>query len=184
MSEDRRALILDAAIKLLEREGAAALKQTRVAQEAGVEQGHLTYYFPKKADLVLAVFARAGERTREDIARMVARSSTHSPKRRFFEVAAALAKDRKRTRLLLALIVESQGDPDVARPIAENIRMQRQAIGALLGRSEDDLEVELALAALKGIGLEQMVLGTPPDHVDALVAQLEKWLVRGTGRNA
>ena len=55
MTKDIRTRILDAAVQLLETEGAKAFGQTRVARAAGVKQGNITYHFPKKADLVAAV---------------------------------------------------------------------------------------------------------------------------------
>ncbi len=50
-----RQRILDAGVRLLHDEGFAALTQPRIARAAGASQSHLTYYFPTRADLLLAI---------------------------------------------------------------------------------------------------------------------------------
>ena len=52
---DVRSAILDAGSSLLREHGIAALTQPRVAAAAGVKQSHLTYYFPKRADLLIGI---------------------------------------------------------------------------------------------------------------------------------
>ena len=61
-----RERILDAAVKLLETSGVSKLAQPQVAKEAGVPPGHLTYYFPKRLDLLSAVASRFVTMLRED----------------------------------------------------------------------------------------------------------------------
>lgn len=178
MSEDRRSRILDAAVRLLEREGPRAFKQTRVAAEAEVEQGHLTYYFPKKTDLVLGVLERISARARDEFLRVVVGASRDSSRALLFQFAKAMAKDHRRTRLLLGLILETQPDPALSEKVADVVRAQRLAFAALLGRPPGDLDAELALAALRGIGVEHMLLGGQETRVDALVERLAVWLDR------
>lgn len=179
MSEDRRSAILDAALRILEREGPRGFKQTRVAAEAKVEQGHLTYYFPKKVDLVLGVFERFATRSREELTRAFAGATKESSPSLLFEFAKTLAKDHRRTRLLLGLIVETQPEPELAQKLGDLVRTQRRVFAALLGRPEGDLDAELALAALRGIGVENMLLSGQEKRVDELVARLAEWLEAG-----
>jgi len=54
-----REKILASAVKLLEKQGIKKLAQPQIAKEAGVPQGHITYYFPTRADLLLAVADRS-----------------------------------------------------------------------------------------------------------------------------
>ena len=58
--------ILDAAVRILRESGVKMLAQSRVARAAGIPQGHLTYYFPTKEAILLAVVDRmmAEHRTR------------------------------------------------------------------------------------------------------------------------
>ena len=59
---DVRRHILDTALDLVEAEGILALTQPRVAKAAGLRQSHITYYFPRKADLVVALLEASHER--------------------------------------------------------------------------------------------------------------------------
>ncbi|MGI9187765.1 MAG: TetR/AcrR family transcriptional regulator [Gaiellales bacterium] len=61
---DRRNAILDATIRLIEREGIAGVHFPEVADEAGVSRSLPRYYYPTLGDLLRATFARD-----EDIAR-------------------------------------------------------------------------------------------------------------------
>ncbi len=175
MTDDRRTQILDAAIRLLEREGASAFKQTRIAEEAGLEQGHLTYYFPKRHDLVEGVFERFAARSREELLRAVARSNG-SPRVDLFRVVAAMIRDHRRTRVLLSLVLAGGPDPDLAEKAAAFVRGQRKAFAAILGRPEGDLDAEVALAALRGIAVEQMLLQGRDERLTARVERIEAWL--------
>jgi TetR/AcrR family transcriptional regulator, regulator of biofilm formation and stress response len=52
--EQRRRLLLDATMRVIERAGVAAVSQRVVAQEAGVPPSAVTYYFPAVDDLLVA----------------------------------------------------------------------------------------------------------------------------------
>jgi AcrR family transcriptional regulator len=176
VTADRRTLILDAAIRLLEQEGAQGFKQTRIAEEAGLEQGHLTYYFPRKLDLVRGVFEHFATRTREAI--MQARGaaggavSRHDP----LAVVVAMAKDHRRTRVLLGLLLASPPDHELAEQIASFVHAQRKAFAMLVGRPEGDLDAEVALAAIRGIAVDQMLLDGSDRRVEARVQRVLAWL--------
>src|SRR3546814_15324097 len=48
--------IVAAGLALLEEEGLKALTQTRIAKRSGLRQSHVTYYFPRIDNLLLAIF--------------------------------------------------------------------------------------------------------------------------------
>jgi AcrR family transcriptional regulator len=56
-----RQKIIQSGVELLQTQGIAALTQPRVARAAGVSQGNLTYHFPTRNDLLLAVAEAAIE---------------------------------------------------------------------------------------------------------------------------
>ncbi len=176
MSNDVRDRILDAALKLLEREGPRAFRQTRVAQEAGVEQGHLTYYFPRKADLANAVLERIVDRQRTSAAEAVLRGPHGDLGARVFEFAKSQVRDRKRTRLLLSFFVETHDEDATSQALEDAFAQQRFALAAVLGREPDDAEVELGLAAIRGLALGQVIAPRPAKRIDDLVSQLVRWL--------
>lgn len=179
MAEDVRKHIVDTAIRLLEAEGPKGFGQTRVAREAKVQQGHLTYYFPRKADLVAAVHERFTEAGREEFARFMARATNLTPaevRKEFFTHARAMVRDRRRTRVLLALLAESLDDPEVARVLEERGAGQRAMAAMLIGRPHDDLDVDLVMAALQGVGLQHLVRRVDARKADALVGRLQDWV--------
>lgn len=77
----RREALLDAALRVLEREGPAAVTHRAVAAEAGVPVASATYYFATLDDLYVSALQRA---TREQIA-LFASIGEHDA-RRFAEV--------------------------------------------------------------------------------------------------
>jgi TetR/AcrR family transcriptional regulator len=62
---DTRAALLDAAYRLLLREGAAAVTSRRVAAEAGLKPQLIHYYFRTMDDLFVAMVRRGAEHNRE-----------------------------------------------------------------------------------------------------------------------
>ncbi len=54
--QDKRRVILDAALKTFVRRGYSETKVAEIASEAGVAEGTLYNYFPSKEDLLLALF--------------------------------------------------------------------------------------------------------------------------------
>jgi len=62
-TEATRKLLLDAAIKLIRRNGFGGLRTVEVADEAGVSRGALMHHFPSKHELVVAVLTYINEVT-------------------------------------------------------------------------------------------------------------------------
>jgi AcrR family transcriptional regulator len=58
---NRKHLILDAACRAIARSGAAAVRVADVAREAGVSTALVHYYFPARADVIVAAFAHADD---------------------------------------------------------------------------------------------------------------------------
>lgn len=52
----RRAQIVEAACRVIHRKGIQGASLAEIEQEAGVSRGVLTYHFPSKEDIILAVF--------------------------------------------------------------------------------------------------------------------------------
>ena len=155
-----RERILDAAVGLLSKHGPRALAQPQVAREAGVPQGHLTYYFPKKLDLVLAVAGRMRELLAEEVAPLLADAVAGGADAdtRFLALGAKLARNRGRTRMLLGLLVELEHEPGLRATMQEGFFQLRRAFSLVMGREEDDPDVDLAIATLWGLGLQHLLL--------------------------
>jgi AcrR family transcriptional regulator len=155
---DLRDKILDAAVSVLRKHGERALTQTRVAKQAGIPQGHLTYYFPKKRDLVVAVAERFAELNREDVQKFFSARSGQPTSDVLLEYAASLIQNRGRTRMLLAMLVASDDEPALAKVLETNARALRALLSNALGRGDDDPVVDVFLSLLWGLGIREFVL--------------------------
>jgi AcrR family transcriptional regulator len=56
VAADRRRQIVEAAIAVIAEQGIQNLSLSEIEKKAGMARGHLTYYFPAKEDILLAVF--------------------------------------------------------------------------------------------------------------------------------
>ncbi len=164
-----RAQILDAAIAVLKEHGERAMTQTRVAQVAGIPQGHLTYYFPKKSDLVLGVASRFAEVSGAELVAFFAERAELPPRARLIAYAKHLIVDRDRTRMLLGLLVMSETEPELSAILERNALMLRTMLATAISRPPEDPAVDLLLALLWGLGLHEFVLRT--DQTDAFLAR-------------
>jgi TetR/AcrR family transcriptional regulator, regulator of biofilm formation and stress response len=170
--EARRQLLLDAAVRVIAREGAGNLTHRAVATEAHVSLASATYHFPTIEEFRCAVFDHAGSRIglafravleagdvrTGDIPKIVA------------EFGASLATTRRKDAVaVFEMIVATVHSPEL-----------RTVIEFLDDRLADLLEPyvgtrRLALtltAAIQGIILSALVLDTPPDDLKTSIANL------------
>src|ERR671938_238272 len=54
----RREQVIDAAVAVIAEQGVQNLSLSEIEKKAGMSRGQLTYYFPAKEDILLAVFDR------------------------------------------------------------------------------------------------------------------------------
>ena len=136
---DRREELLDAAIVLVREGGYPALTQPRVASLAGMTQGHLTYYFPTRADLVSAVAARI---VRTQLATFDAQPVPASMDQAVANVSALIAA-RETTRALAALLLAADVEPGAREAFVELAAgMRQRATGLVAVLSGDALDPE------------------------------------------
>lgn len=106
--------ILEAALRLVESQGLSALSQARVAQAAGLRQSHLTYYYPTRKDLLLAIVERIHARMTQTISLPDANGGPLS----LGELRAFLAATVQAPlmgRLMAALMAAADEDPSLRR---------------------------------------------------------------------
>jgi AcrR family transcriptional regulator len=173
-----RALLVDAAERLMLDEGYAAVSSRRVASEAGLKPQLVHYYFRTMDDLFLSVLRRRAEETLERYARAVASDRplralwalTTDPRGAAFTMEfAALANHRKAIRAEIA-------------SYAERVRqMQIEALARVLdgsGLSADMWPPVVVLQAITGIAqviaLEE-ALGVTTGH-DETLAFVERYI--------
>ncbi|MEM1178550.1 MAG: TetR/AcrR family transcriptional regulator [Acidobacteriota bacterium] len=147
-----RRSILDATEEVLARDGVKKLSQTHVAKAAGVRQSHLTYYFPKKSDLVVALLE-------EHIAQMD-RALAGRDGDDAAGVAGALdliARDASRMRFFLGLVVECEQDEGLRALLVDHTRQFDELVARYFGREPGDADVRLFINTLRGCGLMNLL---------------------------
>ncbi|HFN5283897.1 TPA: TetR/AcrR family transcriptional regulator [Pseudomonas aeruginosa] len=107
---DRRTALIDAGIDILRQEGLAGFTQAKIAARVGLRQGHLTYYFPTRTDLLVAVASAAIELQMEAISRMIDRISSVD---QVADLVAAMASNHASTRVLVALNQAADNEPEL-----------------------------------------------------------------------
>jgi len=145
--------ILEAGIALLESKGIAALTQPQVAGAAGVKQSHLTYYFPTRTDLLLAIAERWVTQAMEALSDRV------GDKPEFATLAERLAETMivgEPARAIIGLIVAADAEPrirDTLRHLDGVIRAHFKDILARAGLSASDDDALLLHATAVGLAV-------------------------------
>ncbi len=106
-----RERILFAAVELLNDEGFAALTQSRVAEQAGVRQSHITYYFPTRNDLLRETAMFGCNALLEALDAGIAAGTLSIDN--FRDMLTADIHDRRFARLMCALTVASDEDAGI-----------------------------------------------------------------------
>ena len=149
-----RERILAAVMTVLQEDGIQGLSQVQVARRAKVRQSHLTYYFPKRHDLIEAVAVRFLERVTHGLDEAGTAGSASS----LLQRVASFIVDPRHMRMFTAVIVEADSDPKVRAILVRfTLRLQSTLAGALGG--DDAAErAAMILANLWGLGLHDFVL--------------------------
>jgi len=144
--------ILDAALAIFHEQGAKALTQPRTAAAAGVRQSHLTYYFPKKADLLAAVL-------RETHVRAAARESETEAggPEAALNALEALILDADRMRSFLHLVIEASLDPTVGTIVAGHTNGLASELAPLFGRDAHDPLLHAFVDRARGLGIRLLL---------------------------
>lgn len=153
-----RVRILDAALEIMRTEGLKRLTQPRVAAAAGIRQSHLTYYFPKKADLIVALLS---DHTHGKDGHAKGEHDHHDPE----HIDAALelvAFDRRRISFFLNLIVEAENEPALRHMVHEHMTAFDAVVARAYGREVGDPDIEAFVDSLRGCGMKQVLSDAAP----------------------
>lgn len=178
---DARQRLLAAALAVLREEGFHALTQTRVAERGGMRQSHLTYYFPRRADLLMAVAEAVAAQVQTSVSAQAAAPALDVDGLR--RVLRAQLADREMPRLMLSLIAAADEDPRLREWLA---RFHRGIAGTLRGAlaraGVEPAEDELGLfhATLLGLRIGGLLTGaTTPTLATQLDLALDRLLASG-----
>lgn len=106
MRESNRDLILDAVVRILERDGVKAVTFDAVAAETGLTRGGLIYHFPSRDDLMLETHKHVAAQWLAELRRFAADDAPAQAR----HAAYAQVNVRDATRAELLLMLESASD--------------------------------------------------------------------------
>jgi AcrR family transcriptional regulator len=164
--------ILMAGLAIMREEGIQALTQVQVARRANVRQSHVTYYFPKRQDLIAGVAGRCIE----DIAHTGANAAAHAPEgdlgTSLRRVMSAIG-DEGHMRMFIGLIVEADADPELRQLLVRLTREVQQSLATLIGGDHAMERAALVLASMWGLGMFDFVM-RPKRRRTSLAAHLAR----------
>lgn len=160
-----RERILDAAVAILRESGGRGFSQGQVARRAGIRQSHLTYYFPKRHDLLEELAGRFIEEVTHAFREAGGDPGSDDTAVRLLHFAEAIA-DVEHMRLFTSVIVESEADPKLRGILARGTERLHGALAAELAGEDADGRARQLLAAMWGLGLHRLVLGERADPED------------------
>lgn len=146
-----------AAMAVLRDEGIQSLSQVQVSRRAEVRQSHLTYYFPKRHDLLRAVCVRF----MDGMTDLLAGFSGQRPEDLLRRVGIAIA-EQGHMRMFLGIIIEADSDPELRATVVAQTRRFEAALAELTGGGSP-AELGRFLALLWGVGLYGLLKGASPD---------------------
>lgn len=119
MRQSNRESILDAAVRVIDRDGITAITFDAVAAEAGVTRGGMLYHFGSRDALILAINQHLADQWEANLLRTVGKpfDQTTIQERRQAYVGASL----RASRAELLFLLEFQKDPAMSAPWARLI---------------------------------------------------------------
>lgn len=179
---DKRTAIVEAALEVIGETGPAGFTQPRVAARAGLRQSHLTYYFPTRDDLLLAV---AHEAVRRRVAALRdAQEGADGIDGQIRSLARVLTSPEQ-TRILLALTQAADHDEAVRSAFGElsaGVGPLGAGMLAAVGAPVDPATVGLLQATSTGIAVLALARGSEDTDVTGLAEHLLRTLLDGLAR--
>ncbi|MGJ0508963.1 MAG: TetR family transcriptional regulator [Methylocystis sp.] len=140
-----RERILAAAAQIAAKNGIKALTQPRVAKAAGVTQSLLTYYFPRKADLLTAVLEASHQPG------PIASPRGVDEALKFLE---ALMFDPTRMRFFLGAVVEAGEENALRKVLGDHASALTRQIAGIFNRDDQDPAILAFIDRLRGLGIQ------------------------------
>jgi len=175
-----RERILVAATDILREEGIQGLSQVQVSRKAEVRQSHLTYYFPKRDDLIEAVAMRFIEGAFGSIGDATA-AAAPDELAAVLRQSAAIVAEEGHMRMFTGVIVEADGNPALRAVLVRVTKQLEATLAARIGGEDATERARLIVASIWGLGLYDFVVR--PKRRAPITDSLLAWLVGGTRRS-
>lgn len=165
--EKKRRTIVEATLRVIERDGVAGVTHRSVAREAGVPTTAPTYYFATLDDLLIATLVQAAEELCEDMLGTVARGGTAR------EIAATIAKavneNRGRTLAEYELYLLAGRRPELRAAARRWLDLAVEAVCPA-----DPVAFRAFLAAIDGLLIQGLIADVAPneDELEPIVSFL------------
>ncbi|WP_117197935.1 TetR/AcrR family transcriptional regulator [Nocardiopsis sp. TNDT3] len=170
MRKSNRTQILDAAFRVVQRDGVRALTYESVAAETGLTKGGLLYHFPSRESLLQALHEHLAQGWDDHLAEAAGRSADRAtPRERLAAYARVAAHSSTRAELLLLL--ETANEPATRAPWDEVMGRwtSEPSAGPL---TPEEMELFVLRLAADGLWLyESLSSGTLPPPLRRQVAE-------------
>ena len=137
--EERREEIVEAAWRVIEREGLAGADLREIAGEAGYTTGVITHYFRDKRELVTSAFGLLVDRSMSRMAKALAEAGLMEA---LAQVLPLDEERRRETTVWLALVSASLTDPQLAEELKLRYRQARKAMLPVFRKSFEEVPGE------------------------------------------
>ena len=118
-----------------------------------MRQSHLTYYFPRRTDLLSGLLEHSHD------------SAGHAePDAEFADELARLLFDPRRARFFLAVVVETCGSEEGRQATSAHMAGFGAYLAQRFGRAEADPAILALVAQLRGMSLQNLVDPVPPEN--------------------
>jgi TetR/AcrR family transcriptional regulator, regulator of biofilm formation and stress response len=177
--EERRERILRATLAVIGHSGIGAVTHRRVAEEAGVPLGSLTYWFATKDDLLREALRRfvAEEAERLRTVSEALESGAADPAAAAAQFAAIVENSSGPEQIAqFELYLEAARNPALRDIAAESFRAYEDvAVAALraVGVADPEAAAPLFVSLSDGLGLRRQAAGSAPPLDELLLALLE-----------
>jgi len=183
----RREALLEAVLRLVAREGVAAVTHRAVAREAGASHRLTTYYFATKEQMLLEAFRHLSARSLERAERAAGPIAAAPERGAAMEAAIDAVTDAVLGGLRAepggaaaeySLVLEIPRQPALAADYAAwqgRVEAVLREHAIALGSDDPDADVRLIVAAMRGLQLEYLARpeqALPRPALRALVARL------------
>jgi TetR/AcrR family transcriptional repressor of bet genes len=167
-AEDRRAQIASAALRCIERDGYVSLTARKIAQEAGLSLGHLTYHFHNMDAILAATYRHASQKLHEATTEDLDRSTTEPLDRLRAFIATGFGAaflTREYLRVRVDLWSAALAHPEIASTELALYQRYRQRLAEVLAdfgpasAEHRAIVIDTIMATLDGLWLDYLRRG-------------------------
>jgi len=174
--------LLDAAERVVVRDGESNLTLDLGAREAGVSKGGLLYHFPSKSALVTAIVARQVTRCEADLQQALANESGPGAFTRGLLAAGTQQRDASDLSLMTALLAAAGTAPQYLDPFRERMAAWQ---ASLENDGVDAAVATIVRLTMDGLALSELLrLPVPTGELrERIVARLLAMIADTTGKD-